>query len=86
MQFSVCISYRLGNDGEWEKIVTNFYVNAEMVVNIQKGAVNDAFRQIYTNKPDALSESAFLFKITHNLVSSSPIYDAYSKCTLVDYQ
>jgi hypothetical protein len=86
LQFSVCISYRIGNDGEWEKLVTNFYVNSEMVVNVQKGAVNDAFRSIYANKPDALSESAYLFKITNNLESSSPIYDNYSNCTLVDYQ
>jgi hypothetical protein len=86
LQFSVCISYRIGNDGAWEKLITNFYVNTQMVVDVKNGAVNDAFRLIYTNKPDALSEHAFFFQITNNLVSSSGIYDNYRKCSLVDYQ
>jgi hypothetical protein len=93
LQFSICISYRIGSDGEWQKLTTNFYVNSQIVVAVNDGIVSDAFRFIYTQKPDALSEYAYYFQITQNIKPKiakscyAEIYDLYRpSASLVDYQ
>lgn len=56
-RFSVCISYSLDDGVTFDKLVTEFYVNSKIVSPVtQKGKVNDALRNIYTTKPDALYE------------------------------
>lgn len=86
-QFSVCISYKIGDDVEFKKIVTNFYVSATLIAPVTKGRVNDAFREIYTAKPDALSEPTFFISINNNISEeASSVYDTMRNGFLYDYQ
>lgn len=85
-RFSVCISYRIGEKGELHKLVTNFYVNASIVAGVSKGRVNNAFREIYSIKPDALSEPAYIICMSSNLPAEDNVYDRLSRGALVDYQ
>lgn len=56
-RFSVCISYSIDNGKTFEKIVTDFYADSRIVIPVKKnGMLNDALREIYISKPDALSE------------------------------
>ncbi len=67
-RFSVCISYSLDGGENFQKIVTNFFVNSEICVPVQKhGIVNESLRKIYTQKPDALNEPCWLLYFANNI-------------------
>lgn len=86
IQFSVCISYSLDNGETFEKIVTDFYVNSQMIEIVkQKGKVNDALRRIYQNKPDAINEQWWTLRFLHN-ISSNGVYDNVTRGILYDYR
>lgn len=86
LRFSVCITYSVGDRGEFQKIVTNFYVSSSMVVDISRGKINDAFREIYKVKPDALYEPTYMFCLSSNLPSLENVYDKMRNGVLVDFQ
>lgn len=55
-RFSVCISYSFDGGNTFDKIVTDFYLNSEIVVITKKGHLNNALKEIYSAKPDAINE------------------------------
>lgn len=72
-KFSVCISYSLDNGETFEKLVTNFYANSKIVSPVtQHGKVNDALRNIYITKSDALYEP-------WHMIYFNDTYDLYNK-------
>ncbi|MBQ9073538.1 MAG: hypothetical protein IJY30_03650, partial [Muribaculaceae bacterium] len=86
-RFSVCISYSLDGGDTFDKIVTDFYVNAQIIENVnQKGKVNAALRQIYNRKPEALSEQWWLLYFVNNLPSAYNIYDSRQQGIIYDYK
>lgn len=86
LRFSVCISYTIGEGNPMQKLVTNFYVSSTMVVDISRGKVNDAFREIYKFKPDALYEPTYIFSLSSNLPSQENVYDKMRNGVLIDFQ
>lgn len=67
-RFSVCISYSIDGGQTYDKLVTDFYANSRIVIPVEKhGRVNDALREIYQLKPDALSEKLWLLDFATNL-------------------
>lgn len=65
--FSVCISYSLDEGESFDRIITDFYANSMIVSRVmQHGKVNDALREIYRLKPDALYEPWFVLKSVNN--------------------
>lgn len=54
-EFSVCISYSVDRGKTFKKMVTEFYVNSNIIVPVSKNEnINEALRSIYLTKPDAL--------------------------------
>lgn len=87
LQFSVCISYSLDNGETFDKIVTDFYVNTQMIEYVkEKGKVNDALRQIYINKPDAINETWWVLHFLHTIPAKGNIYDTETQGLLFDYR
>lgn len=88
IQFSICISYSLDNGETFEKIVTDFYVNSQIVEPVmQKGQVNNALRKIYKNKPDAINEQWWVLHFRNNLPSTTNnVHDTELEGLLYDYQ
>ncbi len=83
-RFSVCISYSLDGGSSFKKIVTDFYANSRMVLPvIQKGNVNDALRNLFATKSDALSENLWLLYFDTNVPNA---YDSMVRGVLYDYQ
>lgn len=80
-RFRVCISYSL-EEGEKDKLVTDFYVNSQIKAIIDKGRTSDAFRGIYAKKPDALVERSFVFYIDTDVPSTN----TYHYGSLIDYK
>ncbi len=55
---NLCISYSVDDGKTYETILTDIYANSLLVSKVkQTGMVNDALRNIYLNKSDALTES-----------------------------
>lgn len=85
LKFSVCISYSIDGGKTYDKMITNFYVNAQVVSPVTSGRVNDAMRNIFITKPDALYEPWNLLHIVNNITSNqSNIYDARVNGVLID--
>ena len=56
-KFSCCISYSVDDEKNYKKLVTNFYSNSRIVVPVSKNEeLNNALREIYKMKPDAIYE------------------------------
>ncbi len=67
-KFSVCISYSLDNGATYDKIVTNFYANSKIIIPIEETeSTNEALREIYISKPDAINEYWWLLKFNSNV-------------------
>lgn len=67
-RFSVCISYSTDGGQNFDKIVTDFYANSKVIVPVtQKGRVNDALRQVYQSKQDAINEYWWLLNFNYNI-------------------
>lgn len=83
LKFSVCISYSLDGGTTFKKIVSDFYINSDIVVPVEsKGKVNQSLRKLFTTKPDALDESCWLLYFKNNI----GLNDTMMKGILVDYQ
>ena len=56
-RFSFCISYSVDDGESYKKLVTDFYSNSRIVVPVSKNEeLNNALREIYKMKPDAIYE------------------------------
>lgn len=83
-RFSVCISYSLDGGNTFDKIVTEFYADSKVIVHVANhGKVNEALRQIYTSKPDALSEPWWMLYFANNMDLGN---DCMVQGVLFDYQ
>lgn len=83
-RFSVCISYSIDGGQTFDKIVTDFYANSKIVVPvIQKGRVNDALRQVYQSKQDAINEYWWLLNFNYNIPGG---FDKRVQGILYDYK
>lgn len=82
-QFSICISYSFDNGKTFEKIVTNFYADSFISVPINKNEqINDALRNVFSQKPDALNEPWWLLYFKSN----TPGVKTRTQGILFDYQ
>lgn len=100
IRFKVCISYSLDEGENFEKLITDFYVDSSVAAPVlSKGNVNEAMRKVMTLKPDLLGEPWYLLYINDNIAdvvgdgfyvpsfSSRNIrYDAIVQGLLYDYQ
>lgn len=83
-RFSVCISYSLDGGNTFDKIVTEFYADSKVIVHVANhGKVNEALRQVYTSKPDALSEPWWMLYFANNMDLGN---DCMVQGVLFDYQ
>ena len=83
-RFSVCISYSTDGGQTFDKLVTDFYANSKVVVPVVKhGQVNNALRQIYEQKLDAINEYWWLLNFNYN---KSMGYDKRVQGILYDYK
>ncbi len=83
-RFSVCISYSVDGGQTFDKLVTDFYANSKVIVPVaQRGRVNDALRQIYQSKTDAINEYWWLLQFNYNI---SRGYDKRVQGMLYDYK
>jgi len=83
LKFSVCLSYSIDGGKSFKKIVTDFFVNSQVFVPVERhGAVNDALRRVYMQKPDAVNEPCWIL----NFDSNVPGDDSYQYGVLCDYQ
>lgn len=66
-RFSVCISFSVDGGQTYDKLITDFYANSKVVVPVVKhGQVNNALRQIYEQKLDAINEYWWLLNFDYN--------------------
>lgn len=83
-RFSVCISYSTDGGRSFDKIVTDFYANSKVIVPVtQKGRVNDALRQVYQSKQDAINEYWWLLNFSYNISGG---YNKRVQGILYDYK
>lgn len=83
-RFSVCISYSTDGGQTFDKLVTEFYANSKIIIPVEKhGMVNDALRQIYQLKPDAINEHLWLLNFNSSLING---YNNEVKGLLYDYK
>lgn len=68
LRFSICISYTLNGGKTYEKLVTDFYVSASIYEAVKyKGRVNEALRQIISQKSDLLAQPWYMFSFNNNI-------------------
>lgn len=80
-KFSVCISYSIDGCKSFKKLVTCFYVNSLVIVPVSSNEmINDALKQVYTIKPDAIYETLYMLNFNDNRNSH------YIKGMLFDFQ
>lgn len=83
-KFSVCISYSLDGGETFDKLVTEFYENARIVVPVtHKGQANEALRGIFIEKSDAIHEPLWLLHFVNNISTSN---NSMVDGALFDYQ
>lgn len=84
LKFSVCISYSLDGGETYKKIVSDFYVNSEIIVPVaSNGKVNSSLRKLLQNKTDALSEPWYVLFFNNNIAGG---YDTISGGRFYDYK
>jgi len=81
-KFSVCISYSFDGGNSFDRLVTYFYVSSMMTVSVDKGSINNGFKEIYAKKSDALAEPFYIFHVASNV----PGHNTYSTGLLIDYK
>ena len=89
-KFNVCISYSFDQGKTYKKLITEFYVNSQIIEMVkQNGEVNRALCEIYKNKQDAINEPLWIMQFLHNITEpdkKSKILDAWSRGVLLDYK
>lgn len=83
LKFSVCVSYSTDGGETFKLITTPFYVCSMFKSPVSNGKVNDAFRAIYSRKPDALNEPVYIFSLDGNI---APGFSSYRQGLLIDFQ
>lgn len=92
IKFSFHLSYSFDNGQTYDRLSTNIYVNSSISIPVTSKKVNKAFREIYAQKHDALSEPAYMFHIRTNAKSTgtpdlNPLfYDSYTYGGLIDFK
>ncbi|MBR6340198.1 MAG: hypothetical protein IKR63_08750 [Alloprevotella sp.] len=72
---NVCISYSLDNGISFDQVITDIYANTLIVSRVKEtGKVNNALREIYTAKGDALDEGWFLLRFKNEQTKNSNGY------------
>lgn len=85
LKFSVCISYSIDGGNTFKKIVSDFYVNNNIIIPVESyGKVNDSLRNLFSTKPDAMDEPWWLLHFSNNV--SAKKSDTMIKGVLCDYQ
>lgn len=82
-KFSVCITYSFDGGNTYDKLITNFYANSQITIPVtKKGHVNEALRELYAQKPDAVNEKWWIisFDTSHR---STQMFNSYG--VLYDY-
>lgn len=80
----MCISYSTDGGQTFDKLVTEFYANSKIIIPVEKhGMVNDALRQIYQLKPDAINENLWLLNFNSSLNNG---YNSEVKGLLYDFK
>lgn len=70
---NICISYSIDDGNKYETIITDIYANTLLVNKVwNKGMVNEALRNLYQNKKDALTENWYILYFASN----KPAYKA----------
>lgn len=70
---NICISYSVDDGNKYETIITDIYANTLLVYKVwNKGMVNEALRNLYQNKKDALAENWYILYFASN----KPAYKA----------
>ena len=83
LKFSVCISYSLDGGATFKKIVSDFFLNSDIVIPVKsKGEVNNSLRKLFITKPDAMDEPWWLIYFNNNIGFN----DTMVKGVLIDYQ
>ena len=86
-KFSICISYSLNNGVSYEKIVSEYYCNTVILSPVRKEGkdylVNDALREIMSNKADMYDEPWSLLYFNANMTTNK---DYQLINNLYDYQ
>lgn len=71
-KFSICISYSIDGGSSFKKIVSDFYVNNQIVIPVKsKNKVNDSLRELFTTKPDAMDEPWWILHVGNNVEDAS---------------
>lgn len=82
-RFSVCISYSTDEGENYDKLKTDMYVNSEVFAKVQDDSkINDAVREIYKTKPDAIYEPLWLMY----LMNYHKYDDVYRSGVIYDFQ
>ncbi|MBR5843705.1 MAG: hypothetical protein IKY75_03895 [Bacteroidaceae bacterium] len=86
-RFSVCVTYSVDNGVTYDKIVTDFFVNSQIVENVNEhGRVNKALQQLYLDKPEALYEPCYILYFVNNIPSQAGVKDVKQEGSLKDYK
>lgn len=67
LRFKVCITFSADDGQTFDKLITDFYVNAQQIVGVSGGKTNTAFRTILEGKPDALAEPWYMFSVNNDM-------------------
>lgn len=68
LRFSICISYSIDGGKNFEKLVTDFYVSANIYAPVEyKGKVNDALRKIISQKSDLFAQPWYQISFNNNI-------------------
>lgn len=88
IKFNVCISYSVDGGETFDKLITDFYVNSQVISKVtNKGNLNEALRNIYKIKPDALYEPCHLIYFVNNMPKTvQNVYDTRVNGILFDYK
>lgn len=89
LRFCAGICYKFEKMLRSDMLTTYFYVNTSLAEPVSYGKVSDAFRTIYTRKPDALAEYSYYFRIDtnlHELHEQRDITDTRVHGSLIDYK
>lgn len=84
-KFSICISYSTDGGNTFKKIVSDFYVNNNIIIPVEsKGKVNNSLRYLFLTKPDAMNEPWWVLHFSNNVSSNKS--DTMKQGVLYDYQ
>lgn len=68
LRFSICLSYSFDGGLNFEKLVTDFYVSANIYSPVEyKGKVNEALRKIISQKSDLFAQPWYLICFNNNI-------------------